>query len=121
MNKIKQIIKLIKKYDNISLFFHEYPDFDALGSCFGLKAFINKKYPEKHVHVVGINEIDKEVTKKFIKFNEQNVDDQFISKSLGIICDVATESRVYTQKHKLCKKTIRIDHHPHVDTFANVE
>ena len=39
MNKLyKQVLKNIKKYDNIVILRHESPDFDASGSQFG---FIN--------------------------------------------------------------------------------
>ncbi|GMO14539.1 MAG: bifunctional oligoribonuclease/PAP phosphatase NrnA [Mycoplasmoidaceae bacterium] len=121
MDKNHPIINLIKKYDNISLFFHEHPDFDALGSVFAFKEFIKVLYPKKTVCVIGINQINKQYYDKFLPFSkETNKDDNWVKTSLGIICDTANSSRVQTQKHLLCKETIRIDHHPEVEHFGNV-
>jgi phosphoesterase RecJ-like protein len=72
MNKLDRIVKLIKKYDNIALFFHEKPDFDALGSVCALKTFINNKYPEKDVHIIGLNEItDKDTLRRFLPIEKE--------------------------------------------------
>jgi phosphoesterase RecJ-like protein len=64
----KKIISLIKCNNDIALFFHEYPDGDALGSVFGFYSFIKKKYPKKNINIIGIDELDNHYLNKFLKF-----------------------------------------------------
>ncbi|MDR3249504.1 MAG: bifunctional oligoribonuclease/PAP phosphatase NrnA [Mycoplasmataceae bacterium] len=121
-NILDQIIKLIKKYDRISLFFHSHPDFDTLGSVFSLREYLRKKYPHKNVLILGLEGIDKKYFDRFIEVKmDKTPSDEWIVKSLGIVCDTANSARVYEQKFKLCKKTIRIDHHPHDEKFCFLE
>ena len=54
MNKLyKQVLKQIKKYDNIVILRHEVPDFDASGSQFGLATWIKDNFPNKNVYCLG--------------------------------------------------------------------
>lgn len=115
------IINKIIEYPKISLFFHEVPDFDALGACFGLKSFINNKYPDKEVRIIGFDVLDKDFEKNYFEFNSDHVPNEYLSESLGIILDTANELRVWTGRHKYCKELIRIDHHPQVEAFAQFE
>ena len=90
----KLIIDKITHYRKISLFFHEIPDFDALGSCFALKRFIKDTFPEKEVHIIGLDILDETFSKGFFEFNLTHVNNDFIRESLGIILDVANENRI---------------------------
>jgi nanoRNase/pAp phosphatase (c-di-AMP/oligoRNAs hydrolase) len=65
-NKLDHIIDLIKDYHSISLFFHVYPDGDALGSVFALREFIRHKYPHKIVNIIGLDSLGKKYLEKFI-------------------------------------------------------
>ena len=49
----QQILNSIKKYQNITLYIHERPDFDALGSAYGFKAFLKEYFPEKKGYWTG--------------------------------------------------------------------
>lgn len=117
------IIKKIEEYDNISLFFHERPDFDALGSCFALREFIYDNFKNKVVKIIGLDSLPALYGSTLFKFEpEINVaSNEFISSSLGIISDTANTARVYSRKNTLCKETIRVDHHPQVEVFADFE
>ena len=53
----KQILSLIKQFDRIAIFRHIMPDFDALGTQFGLATFIKDNFPNKEVHVLGDNHV----------------------------------------------------------------
>ncbi len=117
----KTIIDKINQYNKISLFFHEVPDFDALGSCFALKHFIKDIAPEKEVKIIGLDILDDSFAKNFFEFDHSHVANGFVSNSLGIILDTANEQRVWTNRHRYCKETIRIDHHPQVESIANIE
>lgn len=124
-NKLTEVQEIIlgkiKTYQDISLFFHVAPDFDALGSCFTLYQYISETYPEKSVKVIGMDIVDKEYFKNLYPYDGEFVPDDFVKKSLGIICDTANEPRVNSMRHKLCVETIRIDHHPQIDKFCTTE
>ncbi|MDR1850681.1 MAG: bifunctional oligoribonuclease/PAP phosphatase NrnA [Mycoplasmataceae bacterium] len=118
-NKLDRIIESIKDYNKISLFFHIYPDGDALGSVFALREFIRHKYPHKIVNIIGLDSLEKKYLEKFIPSRlDKQPSDEWIKKSMGIICDTANSDRVYTQKHLLCERTISIDHHPNSEEYA---
>ena len=53
MKLFKEILKLIKKYDNIIIARHIGADPDALGSQFALKELIKENFSEKNVYAVG--------------------------------------------------------------------
>jgi len=95
MNFIHQlIIDKIKQYNKISLFFHEVPDFDALGACYALKRFIKDMYPEKEVNIIGLDTLDDGFAKNLFEFSKLHISNNFISNSLGIILDTANEQRI---------------------------
>ncbi|MDR2847457.1 MAG: bifunctional oligoribonuclease/PAP phosphatase NrnA [Mycoplasmataceae bacterium] len=107
--------------NKISLLVHELPDGDALGSAYGIKSFLNNKFPKKDVKIIGINDIKNDFLEALFGLEKEKYDDEWISQSLGIILDTANEERILGQKHKLCKFLIRIDHHPYVNKVANIE
>lgn len=117
----KQIIQKIEEYDNISLFFHEIPDFDALGSCFALKLYLNDKYPKKHVEVIGLDTLSDSFGKDLFVFDHKYITNNFLKDSLGIILDTANAKRVWSNRQIYCKELIRIDHHPLIENFSNIE
>ena len=53
----RQILNQIKKHDDIVIFRHIMPDFDALGSQFGLYTWLKDNFPQKSIHVVGDNHV----------------------------------------------------------------
>ena len=53
MKLFKDILKLIKKYDNIIIARHIGADPDALGSQFALKELIKENFKDKKVYAVG--------------------------------------------------------------------
>jgi phosphoesterase RecJ-like protein len=127
MDLIKQHADIIKKtYDTlikskkVSIFVHVHPDFDALGSASAMKSFLISKGIDakiiglENVKITSSNEI-------FMIDNQTIISDEFISNSIGLILDTANEARVLTQKHTLCKSTIRIDHHPFIEKIAKYE
>lgn len=117
----KIILKKIKSYNKISLFFHERPDFDALGSCYALKQFIDDNFPGKDVKVIGLDTLDPEYLGIIFSPEFEPISESFLDESLGIISDTSNSSRVYSGKHVKCKELIRVDHHPEVENFASTE
>ena len=112
----KKIFNEIKKYDKIVLARHVGPDPDALGSTLGLKAIIEATFPDKKVYAVGnpaskfkyIGDVD--------KFTEDMYQD-----SLLIVTDTPDIARVDGVDPKKFKKSIKIDHHPFIEKFCDIE
>lgn len=106
----------IEQFDIITIFRHENPDLDALGSQFGLCHWIKDNYPNKKVYLCG---------SEFGRFSDalivSSVDDEVINNSLAIIVDTANSARVDDLRYRNALKTMRIDHHPFVESFADVE
>jgi len=111
----KRIYKLIKKYDSIVIARHVGADPDALGSQLGLKESILATFPNKKVYAVGTP------ASRFKYLGELDyVDEETMSKSLLIITDTPNKKRVDGYMDgALC--SIKIDHHPFVEQFCDVE
>lgn len=114
-SKYRQIYKKIKKYDTIILARHVGPDPDALGSTFGLKESILKTFPKKKVYVIGAG------TAKFRYLGLVDKIPDDTSKSLLIVLDTPDKRRVDGIEDKEFSYTIKIDHHPYVETFCDLE
>lgn len=122
MLDLKQtIINKIDDYTNISIFFHEQPDFDALGSAFALQFFIKTKYPQKEVKIIGLDILPDRFGSTLFSFDKKHVPNEFLANSLGIVLDTSTSNRIWSQRHNYCRELIRIDHHPKTEVVADYE
>lgn len=97
----------IESHDVITLFRHQYPDHDALGSQLGLKAWLQQAYPDKQILALGSGE------------RMDQADDALIARSFAIITDTSNSARVDDGRWKLADETARIDHHVLVETFTD--
>lgn len=115
-NIYKQIYKEIKKHDTIVIVRHIGADPDALGSQFALKELILNKFPNKKVYAIGnpsnrfkfMGSLDK----------PENIDTK---NALLIVLDTPDLKRIDGAKVNDYKTIIKIDHHPIVDKYANIE
>jgi nanoRNase/pAp phosphatase (c-di-AMP/oligoRNAs hydrolase) len=119
---IEQIINEIKDHKRISLFFHEFPDGDALGSVYGFKAYLEVIFPEKDVRIVGIEQVDKGNLKDIFIDTKLSIPatTEFISNSLAIVFDTANKERIYQKSAHLAKKVIKIDHHYNGEKYGEI-
>lgn len=117
MRIYRQIYKKIKKYDSIVIAHHIGPDPDALGSTFGFKDIILNKFPNKKVYVIGTT------ASKFRYIgNPDRTDNINYGNSLLIVLDTPNLKRVDgIDDIKLFKESIKIDHHPYIETFCDLE
>ncbi len=106
----------INQYESITIFHHERADFDALGSSFALKLYLEEHY-NKNVRIVG-NDAES-ILHHFPSI--ESVSDEFISSSLAIILDTANRERIDDNRIYLAKYRIKIDHHINVDSYADYE
>lgn len=112
----KKIFNEIKKYDKIVLARHVGPDPDALGSTLGLKAIIEATFPDKKVYAVGTPASKFKYIGDVDRFTEDMYQD-----SLLIVTDTPDKARVDGVDPKRFKKSIKIDHHPFIEKFCDIE
>lgn len=115
MNTFEQIISKVESYETIIIHRHVRPDPDAFGSQFGLKRFLQARYPEKQIFAVG----EMEPSLAFMGTLDQ-VDDQTYQDALVIVCDTANAPRVDDERFNKGQVLIKIDHHPPVDQYAEI-
>lgn len=110
------ILNKIKEYNRILIFGHERPDGDCIGSQYGLYYILKESFPNKEIYVTG--EVSEYVS--FIGRPEM-INDSLFKGSLAICVDCANGERLSDQRYKNCDYSIKIDHHPAVDSFCDYE
>jgi len=117
MKLFKEIYRQIKKYDTIVIARHIGADPDALGSQFALKELIYVNFKNKHIYAVG------SVASRFrFMGNLDKIDDIDKAKSLLIILDTPDKKRIDgIDNIDEYGMVIKIDHHPFVEKFSNLE
>lgn len=117
MNKIiKEIYNNIKKYDKIFIARHIGPDPDALSSQLALKDVIINTFPKKKVFAIG------NPAARFRYLGElDRIGDEDLSDALLIVVDLPNKSRIDGANPDLFAKRIKIDHHPFMEKFCDIE
>ena len=111
---LNKIYQTIKKYEKIVLARHVGPDPDAMSSTMALKDSIALTFPEKRVYVVGSG------SQRFAYFGP--LDKEVDSKdALLIVLDTPDIRRIDGAQIEEFKEIIKIDHHPFVDKFSEIE
>lgn len=116
MNVLKKIYKEIKKHKKIVLARHIGPDPDALGSTLGLKEIILNTFPNKQVYAVGTPAARHKYIGNLDMFDESLYED-----ALLIVLDTPDIKRVDGIDPTRFKHKIKIDHHPIVDKYCDIE
>ncbi len=109
-----KIIEKIEEFDTIIIHGHKNPDFDCLGSQFGLKYSIEATYPNKKVQVVN------EKSENFVWGTPNVIEDDIFKGALSIIVDVSNADRTYDDRFKLSDYVIVIDHHKNDADFGDL-
>ena len=117
MKLFKEIYRQIKKYDTIVIARHIGADPDALGSQFALKELIYVNFKNKHIYAVG------SVASRFrFMGNLDKIDDIDKAKRLLIILYTPDKKRIDgIDNIDEYGMVIKIDHHPFVEKFSNLE
>jgi len=113
---IEKIYDRIKQYESIIIHHHVRPDPDAYGSSAALKEIISSNFPEKKVYLAG----EEDPALHFLTRLDAVTEDMYES-SLVIICDTANTERVNGQHYSLGDQIIKIDHHPNVDAYGDIQ
>lgn len=112
----KRIYDEIKKYDSIVIARHIGADPDALASSIALRDIILNTFPNKKVYAVGSAASRFKYLGILDKFDEK-----YYENSLLIVTDTPDIERVDGVDPKRFKKKIKIDHHPVVDKYCDIE
>ncbi len=113
----QEILNEIETYSTVCVFRHQNPDADALGSQFGLVSWLKRKYPNKRIIAMGAH---RGSSPHLFGFYE-NLEDDEIKEACAIITDTANAARIDDQRYQLAAKKIKIDHHPFVEVYADIE
>ena len=112
----RKIYKTIKNYNTIVIARHKGPDPDALGSQLALKELLLDKYPKKSVYAVGSY-----ATRFRFMGSLDKVDSVDYDNTLLIVLDTPDKKRVDIDDIDSYKNIIKIDHHPVIDVYADIE
>ena len=117
MNNIyKSIYNEIKKFKKIYIARHIGPDPDAFGSQMALKDSILLTFPSKEVYAVGTT------VSRFKYFGKvDKVSNYDYENALLIVVDTPDNKRVDIDNFLSFKHIVKIDHHPLVDKYSDIE
>ncbi len=109
-----ELIKKIKEYDKIVIVRHIGVDPDALCSQLALRDSILLTFPEKKVTAVGTG------SAKFLSIGKLDKVEK-VEHALLIVCDTPDQKRVDSANVSDFDYSIKIDHHPFVEKFCDLE
>jgi len=117
MKLFKDILRLIKKYENIVIARHIGADPDALGSQFALKELLKENFRDKNIYAVG------SIASKFRFMGVLDKPEELdLEKTLLIVLDTPDLRRIEgIEDIKLYGCVVKIDHHPFVEEYADIE
>lgn len=113
----KDIFKTIKSYDNIVIARHVGVDPDAMASAVALKESIKLTFPEKNVYAIGNGTV---------KFNfmgklDKGLPFDRMENILLVVVDTPDKRRVDMEELTHYEYSIKIDHHPFIEEFCDIE
>lgn len=112
-----EIFDLIKSYNNIVVARHVGVDPDAMASSVALRDSIKLTFPEKNVFVIG----NGSVRFNFMGLLDKGIDFNQMDNILLIVTDTPDKRRVDMEELTHYEKSIKIDHHPFIEKFCDVE
>ncbi|MCI6329779.1 MAG: bifunctional oligoribonuclease/PAP phosphatase NrnA [Erysipelotrichaceae bacterium] len=118
INKYNKVLKTIKQFENIVIFRHVRPDYDALGSQLALATWLKDNFSDKNIVYVGENHVH--LCPKCFPYMEEVNDSFFEEDFLAIVLDTAKKNRISDERVFKAKRIIKIDHHPEVDRYGDI-
>ena len=109
-----EIVEKIKEYDTILIARHIGVDPDALCSQLALRDSILLTYPDKKVLAIGTG------SSRFVNIGKLDKLEK-VSDALLIICDTPDKRRVDSLDFEQGKYSIKIDHHPFIESYCDLE
>ena len=110
----KKIYKKIEEFDTVVIARHVGVDPDALASQLALRDSIKLTFPNKKVMAIGTG------SAKFFHIGKLDRLEK-VNNALLIVVDTPDKRRVDSVDFSQFAYTIKIDHHPFVEEFCNIE
>lgn len=111
---LNDIFKKIEQFDNIVIARHIGVDPDALASQLALRDSIRKTFPNKKVLAVGSSSTKFNYFPKLDKMEE-------LDNAMLIVVDTPDKKRIDISNFDDYKYCVKLDHHPFIEKFANIE
>lgn len=117
--KEELLLRKIREYSTIIIFRHDAPDFDAYGSQYALKYYLETNFPDKRILVTGT--ANAAVGKDLYPLDD-TLSDEIMDREpfLALIVDTSSARRVSDQRFKHAAYIIKIDHHPAEKEYADL-
>ena len=112
----EEIFEKIKAYDRILITRHQRPDGDAMGSTLGLRAILRASFPEKDIRSLSVDKADYTA---FLGADDPT-DESFADGALCLALDCGDTRRLSGDFRDRCAETVKIDHHPNVDPYGDL-
>ncbi len=113
--KFDGLLDVIRSFQTITIYRHEHPDCDALGSQNALAVWLKTNFPEKQICLMGAETTDQAPFPA-----SDSVSDETVKESLAIVLDTANKERVDDARFITARKVIKIDHHPDREPFGDL-
>lgn len=110
----ENLMQRIRESACITIFRHEHPDCDALGSQWALYTWISENFPEKEVYALG-----KETTDQCEFPASGTADDETVRRSTAIVLDTANTGRIDDSRALTADRIIKVDHHPNREPYGD--
>ena len=118
MKSFDVLLQKIEEYQTIIVLRHIHPDYDALGSQYGLARWLQYRYPEKKVIASGY---EPSISSSFLP-NPEEVSLDLCKDSLAIAVDTSTYGRIDGKDiWDSCKERMFIDHHVKGESLTEFE
>lgn len=116
MKIINQIAKQIKKANTIVIARHIGPDLDCVGSANALRESLRLKYPHKNIYSIGSPSRKLSFLGEMDKIKEEDLEHDLL-----IVLDTPNVDRIDGVDISLYKNVVKIDHHPFIEQFGEIE
>lgn len=114
----ENILKKIEEYETIMVFRHDSPDFDALGSQFGVYYWLKENFKDKKIYAPGTSFT--EVGRNLYPKNDVLDDKVFEKPFLALILDTSVSRRISDKRYEKASYIIKIDHHPNEERYGDI-
>ncbi len=114
----QKILEKIEEYSKIIVFRHEMPDFDALGSQFGLFTWLKDNFKNKDIYITGSDHVT--FTPNLYPHIEILNDSYFDDDFLAIVLDTGNTKRIDDKRYSRATEIIKIDHHPNLEPYGTI-